>query len=87
MAGTVPAVSTGVFDVGGSSTMWSGGSLLSHGSQTRELAHAHRRHGGRTPCSRAASAPAFYDNEAQYAGDRRPGVRRLAENQTGPACW
>jgi len=32
MAGTVPSVSTGVFDVGGSSTMWTGGSLLTHGS-------------------------------------------------------
>lgn len=28
MAGTAPAVVTGAFDVGGSSTMWSGGSLL-----------------------------------------------------------
>src|SRR5687767_5239590 len=36
MAGTVPAVSTGVFDVGGSSAMWTGGSLLVHGSQTRD---------------------------------------------------
>ena len=32
MAGTAPAVTTGAFDVGGSSTMWSGGSLLVHGS-------------------------------------------------------
>ena len=32
MAGTTPAVTTGAFDVGGSSTMWSGGSLLVHGS-------------------------------------------------------
>ena len=32
MAGTAPAVVTGAFDVGGSSTMWSGGSLLVHGS-------------------------------------------------------
>lgn len=32
MAGTVPSVSTGVFDVGGSSAMWTGGSLLTHGS-------------------------------------------------------
>lgn len=34
MAGTVPSVSTGVFDVGGSSSMWTGGSLLTHGSLT-----------------------------------------------------
>jgi hypothetical protein len=32
MAGTTPAVTSGAFDVGGSSTMWSGGSLLVHGS-------------------------------------------------------
>jgi hypothetical protein len=32
MAGTVPSVTTGVFDVGGSSAMWTGGSLLVHGS-------------------------------------------------------
>src|SRR5918992_560071 len=36
IAGTVPAVSTGVFDVGGSSAMWTGGSLLTHGSQNRD---------------------------------------------------
>jgi hypothetical protein len=34
MAGTVPSVTTGVFDVGGSSSMWTGGSLLTHGSLT-----------------------------------------------------
>ena len=34
MAGTVPSVTTGVFDVGGSSAMWTGGSLLTHGSLT-----------------------------------------------------
>ncbi|MEO8259409.1 MAG: TonB-dependent receptor [Acidobacteriota bacterium] len=32
MANTVPAVSSGVIDVGGSSAMWTGGSLLVHGS-------------------------------------------------------
>ena len=32
MAALVPAVSAGVFDVGGSSAMWTGGSLLVHGS-------------------------------------------------------
>src|SRR5207247_4159847 len=32
MAGTAPAVTTGAFDVGGSSTMWSGGSIQVHGS-------------------------------------------------------
>jgi hypothetical protein len=34
MANTVPAVSSGVIDVGGSSAMWTGGSLLVHGSLT-----------------------------------------------------
>ena len=34
MADTVPSVTTGVFDVGGSSAMWTGGSLLVHGSLT-----------------------------------------------------
>ena len=34
MAGLAPGVSTGVFDVGGSSSMWTGGSLLVHGSLT-----------------------------------------------------
>ncbi len=32
MANTVPSVSTGTFDVGGSAAMWVGGSLLVHGS-------------------------------------------------------
>ena len=32
MAGMTPGVTTGSFDVGGSSTMWVGGSLLVHGS-------------------------------------------------------
>jgi hypothetical protein len=32
MANTVPSVSTGSFDVGGSNAMWVGGSLLVHGS-------------------------------------------------------
>src|SRR5207244_6800606 len=32
MAGTVPSVTTGVFDVGGNQAMWVGGSLLVHGS-------------------------------------------------------
>src|SRR4029077_1907915 len=32
MANTVPSVSTGGFDVGGSAAMWVGGSLLVHGS-------------------------------------------------------
>src|SRR5215468_6445886 len=36
MAGTVPSVTTGVFDVGGSSAMWTGGSLLVHGSITND---------------------------------------------------
>ena len=32
MAGTVPAVLTGQFDVGGSTSMWQGGSLTVHGA-------------------------------------------------------
>ena len=36
MANTVPAVTTGGFDVGGSSAMWTGGSLNAHGSQSRD---------------------------------------------------
>src|SRR6185295_20318248 len=36
MANTVPAVTSGGFDVGGSSAMWTGGSLNAHGSQSRD---------------------------------------------------
>lgn len=36
MAGAAASVSTGVFDVGGSSSMWTGGSLLVHGSITND---------------------------------------------------
>src|SRR4051812_21813755 len=36
MANTVPSVSTGGFDVGGSAAMWVGGSLLTHGSITND---------------------------------------------------
>jgi hypothetical protein len=64
MAGTVPAVTTGVFDVGGSSAMWTGGSLLVHGSQTRDsrvlidgLVADAMFGGGQCAC--------LYDNEAQ----------------------
>ncbi len=64
IANTVPAVSTGAFDVGGSSAMWTGGSLMVHGSQTRDsrtlidgmVADALFA-GGQCAC--------IYDNEAQ----------------------
>jgi hypothetical protein len=64
IANTVPAVNTGVFDVGGSSAMWTGGSLMVHGSQTRDsrtlidgmVADALFA-GGQCAC--------IYDNEAQ----------------------
>jgi hypothetical protein len=64
VAGTVPAVSAGVFDVGGSSAMWTGGSLLAHGSQTRDsrtlidgMVVDAMFGGGQCAC--------VYDNEAQ----------------------
>jgi len=64
MAGTVPAVTTGVFDVGGSSTMWTGGSLQVHGSQlidSRTLID-----GMVADCMFGAGQSAcLYDNEAQ----------------------
>jgi hypothetical protein len=64
MANLVPAVSTGVFDVGGSSAMWTGGSLLVHGSLTVDsrtmidgMAVDAMFGGGQCSCT--------YDNEAQ----------------------
>jgi hypothetical protein len=64
MAATVPAVSAGVFDVGGSSAMWTGGSLLVHGSLTVDsrtmidgMAVDAMFGGGQCSCT--------YDNEAQ----------------------
>ena len=82
LAGTVPAVSTGVFDVGGSSTMWTGGSLLTHGSQTRDsrtlidgmVADAMF---GTGQCS------CIYDNEAQTQEVSVQVSGGSAENQTG----
>ena len=82
LAGTVPAVSTGVFDVGGSSTMWTGGSLLTHGSQTRDsrtlidgmVADA-MFGGGQCSC--------IYDNEAQTQEVAVQVSGGSAENQTG----
>src|SRR5262250_2280352 len=64
MAGTVPSVTTGVFDVGGSSAMWTGGQLLAHGSlavDSRTLIDgmvADSMFGG-------GQAAGLYDNEAQ----------------------
>src|SRR4030095_6436694 len=64
MAGTVPAVFTGQFDVGGSTTMWAGGSLTVHGSlnvDSRTLIDGMIADamfaGGQCSC--------VYDNEAQ----------------------
>src|SRR6185503_12797722 len=64
MAGTVPAVLTGQFDVGGSSSMWQGGSLTVHGSlnvDSRTLIDGMVADamfaGGQCAC--------VYDNEAQ----------------------
>jgi hypothetical protein len=64
MAALVPAVSAGVFDVGGSSAMWTGGSLLVHGSLTVDsrtmidgMAVDAMFGGGQCSCT--------YDNEAQ----------------------
>jgi carboxypeptidase family protein len=64
MAGTVPAVSTGQFDVGGSTAMWQGGSLTVHGSlnvDSRTLIDGMIADamfsGGQCAC--------VYDNEAQ----------------------
>lgn len=64
MAGTVPSVTTGVFDVGGSSSMWTGGSLLTHGSISNDsrtlidgLVVDAMFGGGQCSC--------VYDNEAQ----------------------
>jgi hypothetical protein len=82
LAGTVPAVNTGVFDVGGSSTMWTGGSLLTHGSQTRDsrtlidgmVADAMFA-GGQCSC--------IYDNEAQTQEVSVQVSGGSAENQTG----
>jgi hypothetical protein len=82
LAGTVPAVSTGVFDVGGSSTMWTGGSLLTHGSQTRDsrtlidgmVADA-MFSGGQCSC--------IYDNEAQTQEVSVQVSGGSAESQTG----
>jgi len=81
IAGTVPAVSTGVFDVGGSSSMWTGGSLLVHGSQTRDsrtmidgmVADA-MFGGGQCSCT--------YDNEAQTQEMAVQVSGGSAENQT-----
>jgi hypothetical protein len=64
MAGTVPAVLTGQFDVGGSTSMWQGGSLTVHGSlngDSRTLIDGMVADamfaGGQCSC--------VYDNEAQ----------------------
>jgi hypothetical protein len=64
MAGTVPAVFTGQFDVGGSTSMWQGGSLTVHGSlnvDSRTLIDGMVADamfaGGQCSC--------VYDNEAQ----------------------
>jgi hypothetical protein len=64
MANTVPSVSTGGFDVGGSAAMWVGGSLLVHGSISNDsrtlidgMVVDAMFGGGQCSC--------VYDNEAQ----------------------
>ena len=75
MAGTTPAVTTGAFDVGGSSTMCSGGSLLVHGSV---VADSRTMIDGMVVDSMFGNGQCscVYDNEAQTQGNRRPGLRR-----------
>src|SRR5207244_12595235 len=80
MAGTVPSVTTGVFDVGGSSAMWTGGSLLVHGSTTtdsRTLIDGIQVDamfgGGQCSCT--------YDNEAQTQEMSVQVTGGTAENQ------
>jgi carboxypeptidase family protein len=81
MANTVPAVNSGGFDVGGSSAMWVGGSLITHGSQTRDsrvlidgmVADAMFA-GGQCSC--------IYDNEAQTQEMAVQVGGGNAENQT-----
>ena len=81
MANTVPAVTTGGFDVGGSSAMWTGGSLNAHGSQSRDsrtlidgmVADA-MFGGGQCSC--------IYDNEAQTQEMAVQVGGGNAENQT-----
>ena len=76
MANTVPSVSTGSFDVGGSAAMWVGGSLLVHGSLVGRLAHAHRRHGGRRHVRHRPVLLRVRQRSAD-AGNGRPGHRRV----------
>src|SRR5947208_7192653 len=80
MAGTVPSVTTGVFDVGGSSAMWTGGSLLVHGStsfDSRTLIDGIQVDamfgGGQCSCT--------YDNEAQTQEMSVQVTGGTAENQ------
>jgi carboxypeptidase family protein len=80
MAGTVPSVTTGVFDVGGSSAMWTGGSLLTHGSlsfDSRTLIDGMvvdaMFGGGQCSC--------VYDNEAQTQEMAVQVTGGAAENQ------
>jgi hypothetical protein len=80
MAGTVPSVTTGVFDVGGSSAMWTGGSLLVHGSlsfDSRTLIDGMvvdaMFGGGQCSC--------VYDNEAQTQEMAVQVTGGAAENQ------
>src|SRR5688572_12346403 len=81
MAGTVPAVSTGQFDVGGSTSMWQGGSLTVHGSlnvDSRTLIDGMVADamfaGGQCSC--------VYDNEAQTQEIAVQVSGGSAENQT-----
>jgi len=80
MANTVPSVSTGGFDVGGSNAMWVGGSLLVHGSITNDsrtlidgMVVDAMFGGGQCSC--------VYDNEAQTQEMAVQVTGGAAENQ------
>jgi hypothetical protein len=80
MANTVPSVSTGTFDVGGSAAMWVGGSLLVHGSISQDsrtlidgMVVDAMFGGGQCSC--------VYDNEAQTQEMAVQVTGGAAENQ------
>ena len=80
MAATVPSVTANAFDVGGSSTMWTGGALLAHGSlaiDSRTMID-----GMVADCMfGAGQSPCLYDNEAQTEEIAVQVTAGAAENQ------
>ena len=80
MANTVPAVSTGSFDVGGSPRCGSAAACSSTARSRQRLAHAHRRHGGRRDV-RSGQCSCVYDNEAQTQEMAVQVTGGAAENQ------